>query len=120
VIIFGVITLIPALLDVFESPKDTGRRVNLLQYTSYRFLKRLVTGYSMWILLLSAVLLLASNVFSLVSLLLEYDTGKFIGFCMTVVAIILILFTIIYIAWRANSFTDDEYEMLRDHSPDDE
>lgn len=120
VIVFGVITLIPALLDIFENNRETSERVHLLRFKSYRFLKRLVTGLSMWILLGSAVMLLIADLLGLLAMLLSSKLIAFISFVSVFLSITVIFLIIIYISISAQNLTEEEFETLKDYSDDED
>lgn len=124
VIVFGVITLFPLLLDFFESRSGTDDEISLLRRMSYRFSKRLLKGNSLWALLISAILFLLVDIVELVALLIlgPYpnfaETLAITGVGITILSLVLVIGTIIYTVWKAHGLTDNELDTIQEYTED--
>lgn len=116
VILFGVISLYPVMIKLFEiKPDDIQKRIKLIRIFEYRFLKRLYKGWTLRVLLISAVLFLLSNLTSLYYFYSGRNIILTFNAILVSLSIIFIISTIVVSLIQAIGPTDKEWNLILEY-----
>jgi hypothetical protein len=117
-ILFGTVTILPTLLALIEDI-DITRRAKLVRRWDYRFLKRLMQGRSISVLLICVLLFMLSNIFSLVYLFFDMSVAMKLGLFICGSNLVFLIVVILVTIFQASNLTKDEMEIISEYLTED-
>jgi magnesium-transporting ATPase (P-type) len=116
-LLFGIVTIFPLVIEFVENTSKE-RKFRLLQERRYRFIKRLVEGRSMFVLLVSSILLICVNIGVILYFMMSDPYVLYTSAIVTIASLVFVILAILVSVVQSGNYNDEEFDLIADYLED--
>jgi len=116
-LLFGVVTIFPLVIEFVENTSKE-RKFRLLQERRYRFIKRLVEGRSMLVLLIASILLICVNIGVILYFMMSDIYVLYTSAFVTIASLVFVILAILVSVVQSGNYNDEEFDLIADYLED--